>query len=70
MIALCILLACLNLTLPVLMFLTRAGKIGNNPIDDSQWQFNDKIFDVIRNNFIADKQEIIEGLLGKSLFLR
>ena len=69
MIALCILLACLNLTLPVLMFLTRAGKIGNNPIDDSQWQFNDKIFDVIRNNFIADKQEIIEGLLGKKSVL-
>ena len=69
MIALCILMACLNLTLPVLMFLTRAGKIGNNPIDDSEWQFNDKIFDVIRNNFIADKQEIIEELLGKKSVL-
>ncbi len=65
MIVFFIFLALVNLALPVLMFTTRAGKIGNNPIDDSEWQFNNKILDTIRAKFIANKQETIEGLLGK-----
>ena len=65
MIVLYIFLALVNLALPVLMFTIRASKIGNNPIDDSEWQFNNKILDTIRAKFIANKQETIEGLLGK-----
>lgn len=65
MMVLYIFLALVNLALPVLMFTTRASKIGNNPIDDSEWQFNNKILDTIRAKFIANKQETIEGLLGK-----
>lgn len=65
MIVLYIFLALVNLALPVLMFATRASKIGNNPIDDSEWQFNNRILDTIRAKFIAYRQETIEGLLGK-----
>lgn len=67
--ALYIFMALVNLMLPFLMIKTRAGKIGNIPIDDSQWQLNDRILETIRMKFLANKQETIVGLLGKKSIL-
>lgn len=64
-----IFMALVNLTLPFLMIKTRASKIGNIPIDDSQWQINDRILEAIRTKFLATKQETIVELLGKKSLL-
>lgn len=59
----------LTVALFIAMLATRAGKIRNKPIDDSNWQANDKVLNAVRTKFLANKQETIEGLLGQNFII-